>query len=247
MTATGTATATTQPTATTKPFSGIYLPLVLDAGQGLPNPTVTPLATATPTPTPTASPAPGGIPVLSSSTYTTGTGSRYIVGEVRNDNAHNVEFVKITARFLDAAGNLLGSEFAYTRLDILTPGQRSPFAVTSLNPPDRYHHYALEVEASATQRQPLAGLTIVNPDDQPVGPSGSRSISGQVRNDSGGAVEALQIVATVYDQSGTVVATDVVNAQRPQLAAGATSQFTIIVLHWDGGVRYELQAQARRP
>ncbi|HSH82396.1 MAG TPA: FxLYD domain-containing protein [Herpetosiphonaceae bacterium] len=185
--------------------------------------------------------------MLSSSTYTTGTGSRYIVGEVRNDNAHNVEFVKITARFLDAVGNLLGSEFGYTRLDILTPGQRSPFAITSLDPPDRYDRYTLEVEASATQRQPVAGLTILSPVDQPLGPSGARSISGQVRNDSGGAVEALQIVATVYDQSGTVVATDVVNAQRPQLAAGAMSQFTIIVLHWDGGVRYELQAQARRP
>ena len=242
MTATGTATATATATATTRPFSGVYLPLVLDAGQGLPSPTATPLATATPT----AAPIVAAIPVLSSSTYTADTGSRYIVGEVRNDTGHNVELVKITARYFGADDELLGLEFGYTLLDILTPGQRSPFAITSLVPPAGYDHYTLEVEASATEEQPLPGLTIESPEVESPPLPGSRSISGIVRNGSGDAVEGLQIVATVYDQSGTVVAAGSGYADPAELPVGRTSTFRFIVTRWDGGVRYELQAQALR-
>jgi hypothetical protein len=60
------------------------------------------------------------------------TGTLHIVGEVINESPQLVEFVKITATLFDAAGNVIGTEFAYADPDTLQPGQRAPFDIVVL-------------------------------------------------------------------------------------------------------------------
>src|SRR5688500_15102309 len=58
----------------------------------------------------------------------------YLVGEVINPTAAPVYHVELTARFLDAGGQLVAVADSYVRLSRLAPGQRSPFEIYYGNP-----------------------------------------------------------------------------------------------------------------
>jgi hypothetical protein len=208
-------------------------------------PTLTPIPTAIPQPTPT--PIPAGVPVLSSSTYTSSSGTRYIVGEVQNNTGGNVRFVKIIASLYDASGTFIGTDYTYTTLDILRPGQRSPFTILIFDPPAEYQSYRLQVEWNATNNQPVNGVTILSYRDRAASIQNWRYVSGEVRNDSGGPVRYVKIVATMYSANGTVVETDYGYTSLDNLAAGQTSPFEFLVTHWVNVARYELQVEASRP
>jgi hypothetical protein len=68
-----------------------------------------------------------GIPILSSSIIRTGYGSVFVVGEVRNDLPDVLKYVKIVGTFYDSGGRLIDTNFTYTDLDQLRPGEKSPF------------------------------------------------------------------------------------------------------------------------
>jgi hypothetical protein len=57
----------------------------------------------------------------------------------------------------------------------------------------------------------------------------------------------VEIVATMYNSAGTVVAVKSELARSDSLAAGETSPFEILVSQWNNAARYELQVQALRP
>ncbi len=98
---------TPTPTPTTPPIRMIYLPLCLKKyppPTATPTPTatsaVTPTPTATPTPTPTLPPT--GVCILGNhSHYVDIIGYLHIVGEVKNDTATHLRFVKITANLFN--------------------------------------------------------------------------------------------------------------------------------------------------
>ncbi len=70
---------------------------------------------------------------------------------------------------------------------------------------------------------------------------------GEVRNISGGQVEKVRIVATMYNANGTVVAVASGSPDVDDLPAGQASRFEILVSPWLNVARYDLQVQARRP
>ena len=73
-----------------------------------------------------------------------------------------------------------------------------------------------------------------------------RYIYGEVRNDTGINVRFVEIVATLYNDQGTVVQTDFTYTDLDTLAPGQTSPFEILVLNWNGATRYELQVQGMK-
>ncbi len=201
--------------------------------------------TTGPPPQPTAAPA-AGVPILSDTTYESG-GASWIVGEVRNDTGRNVRFVRVVANLYDSGNRLIGTDFTYTSMDILRPGQRSPFTVIVLSPPSNFHHYTLQLEWDATTDESLGGLTLLSSGERAAGFGDARFIFGEVRNDSGGPVRFVEIVATLYDAAGKVVGASLTFTSLENIPAGGTSAFEMAVLSWNNAARYELQIQARRP
>lgn len=200
-----------------------------------------------PPPPPPPPPPPAGVSVLSHSSYTDTIGAYWIHGEALNNTGSNVQFVKIVTNLYDANNTLVGTDFGYTALDILKPGQRSPFSVLVLDPPANLHHYTLQVEHRTTTEQPLGGLVVVSTGDRDARISGARYIFGEVRNDSGGPARFVKLVATLYNAQGTVVQTDFTYTSLERLESGQASSFEMLVLHWNGAARYEVQVQGRRP
>ncbi len=198
-----------------------------------------------PAPTPTPAPAPANtVTLLSHSSYTSSTGSYWIVGEVRNDTASNVQYAKVVASYYDASNNLIATDSGYSAIDILTPGQRSPFDILLLDPPAGIDHYSLQVTWDTTNRQPLHTFTLSSISDRPASIDDWRYITGQVRNDTGKTVQYVEIIATLYNNDGVVVQTDFTFAELDELAPGQTSPFELLVSGWHGAARYELQVQA---
>ncbi len=187
------------------------------------------------------------VKVLSTSSYKDNVGNLWLVGEVRNDTRQNVEAVKLVASLLDDHGALLDTGFAYAEVSILRPSQRAPFGIVVVDPPARYHHSTLQVAWSTTTDQPPAGVTLLSSTTRPSAVPSWRYIVGEVRNTSGGPVEQVTIVATMYNANGTVVAVASGSPDVDDLPAGQTSRFDILVSPWLNVARYELQVQAVRP
>jgi hypothetical protein len=51
----------------------------------------------------------------------------HIVGEVQNNSDTPVAFVKVVATLYDDAGQVVGTDFTYTEIDLIPPGGKSPF------------------------------------------------------------------------------------------------------------------------
>ena len=86
--------------------------------------------------------------LLSSSSWVDTIGYVHIVGEVQNAGSQYVHFVEININEYGTSGNLLGTDFTFTTVDILAPastypylGEKSPFVDTFM-PPAGYDHYS---------------------------------------------------------------------------------------------------------
>jgi hypothetical protein len=92
--------------------------------------------------------APLRVDILSHSASWTDYGSYNIVGEVQNPYDVALEFVKVVATCYNAASEVLRVDFTFTELHTLAPGQRSPFELTVMDPPEELDHYSLQTEAN---------------------------------------------------------------------------------------------------
>lgn len=196
-----------------------------------PTETVAPTATPSPTPTQTATPVPTATPtedlfVLGNhSTYTSTTGSRYIVGEVQNNGGGNLRFVQVTADLFNAQGQLVATSNGFVRRDVLVTGEKGCFKVLVLNDPPSFDHYQLSVEGSNTTEQPRP-LTIISATEGP-SPS-SYELVGQVRNDGQESLQFVQIIGTLYDSNNVVIDCGITFANADTLAPGAVSSWRLI-------------------
>jgi len=203
-------------------------------------PTPTPSLVPTPTPTPSA------VDFGSYSSYRSSLDYFHIVGEVLNNTETNIEFVKVIATYYDQLGQVIGTDFTYTKLDILIPGQRSPFDVNS----SPYtlpllDSYKIQVSYQTTLDAPFSGLTILS-HTASIDAYGSHRIVGEIKNTSGMTAEFVEIVATYYDSSGVVIGTEFTYTTLDELAPGQVSSFEIS--SWPREIQpasYSLQAQGR--
>jgi len=70
----------------------------------------------------------------------------HVKGEVQNIGDRSAEFVNIIGTFYDAAGTVIACDYTYTQLDVLAPGQKSPFDM-GLELPGALDHYELVIQA----------------------------------------------------------------------------------------------------
>jgi hypothetical protein len=222
------AMATSEPTQTPQP-SPSQRPTATPTSTASPSPTSTPNRTPTPsltrrstaTPASIQEPSPSPTPrqivatptplppdtvllgLMSSHEYEDDLGFFTIVGEVRNDLQMNAGKVLVTATFYNASGEVIEEASNSTMIDILLPGQRSPFALTLPRPVDLWE-YSLRITARPTLEQPLAGLEVVQSrayEDE----VGFYHVTGEVENTGPRTADRVQVIVTLYDKWGKIV------------------------------------------
>jgi len=187
---------------------------------GAPPPSPTPTATPVATPTPVA----GGFSVSKTSDYISITGSLWVVGEVKNNNAFNAEFVKIEGTFFDAADRVVASEYSYSCLDIIPPGGDSPFDILLWDPPANIARYTLRAYDRPADELPPSGLDISGVSTR-LSPSGYYHVTGLITNNSSDTYEFVRICGALYDSAGNVIRTDYTYIGPDTLAPGESASF----------------------
>ena len=216
-------TPTTVPTTSSPVPTSISSPIGTAAPTPAPTPTLIPAATPPPKPTPTKA----AIEFLTYSSYWDDSGYFHIVGEVQNKGYTNVQYVEIVATYYDQQQNVIGTDFTYSELDILVPGQKSPFDLSSY--PDKLPSlktYRIQVSYRTTVDQTFQGLSVSSQTSR-TDNYGYFEIVGEVRNSGGTTAEYVKIVATYYNSEGTVIGTDYTYSSLDQIATGQTSPFTL--------------------
>ena len=156
------------------------------------------------TPAPTTPAPPAAVAMQSHTSYTDTGGYFHVVGEVRNDTKHTAASVKVTATFYDACNRSIGTASAYAMLDLLVPGQKAPFEITSYPSRTVPHSYSLSVSHVATSQVPYDGLSILRSSAR-VDACGYHAVFGEVGNTGCCTMLYVKVVATYYDATGTVI------------------------------------------
>jgi hypothetical protein len=148
----------------------------------------------------------------------------------------------------DEADRILASQSATIALDVLAPGQRSPFAVVFAQAPERYATYQATVLSAVpayvgTMQRDLEAVDVALEQRS----QGLVALSGRIRNT--GDVEAADVVvvATLYDPLGRVVGTRGINSDPAVISlGGGEADFAIEIVPAGPVLTYTVQAQGRR-
>lgn len=216
-----------------------------------PAPEPTPETPSAPSPKPTLPPTPTPAPevkealvVLSHSSYVDNFGYFHLVGEVENVGSQNTELNKVTVTFFDNEGNAVVTATNYTYLDILKPGQKSPFEII-LSAPPPVANYKLESIWQVTESNAYTAFEITNVAPE-VDEEGYYQLSGTIKNTGEKTASVAGITGSFYNESRVVVATGFTFPDVLPLHAGESASFTMVV---DPEVTsriksYSLQAEA---
>jgi hypothetical protein len=157
-------------------------------------------------------------------------GFEHIVGEVQNSGTENAEFVEVDFNFYNSSNTLLSTDFTFTDLNVLAPGERSGFT-DIFTPPAGYDHYAITGVQVSPAVEPVnhnfnTQVTNVFTDS-----GGFQHVVGTVTNNNTTTDTFVEVVFTFRNCSGTVVDTDFtfVNTQNGDLGPSpASASFELI-------------------
>lgn len=165
----------------------------------------------------------------------------HIVGEVKNESTAPAEYVKVIATLYDEADKVVGVTASYTVLDVIPPGGRSPFELTT-DHWNKADHYELQVQASPGDlgRQDIAVKSHKSSLD-----GNYMSILGEVQNTGLTEAEYVKVIVTFYASDGTVAGVAYTYTELDTIPAGGTSPFEIFTPHDPSFDHYEIQVQAQ--
>jgi hypothetical protein len=191
-------------------------------------------------------PAPTTVPpntiilgVLSSEQYVDDLGTLTVAGEVRNDSALNISGARVAVTFYDALGQALGEAETPTLIDILSPGQRSPFILT-LPRPATLADYSLRATACPTTEEPRSHLAVLS--SRSLEEGGFYHVVGQVENQGPSALDGVKVMVTLYDLGGKVVNVGVTRSKPEHLAPGEQATFDCVFTYFPWVSTHSVQA-----
>jgi hypothetical protein len=183
--------------------------------------------TQSPAPVPATTPdASGTLELLDSSSYISNGDTLNIVGEVKNAGATNLRSVRVVVSFFDATDKVLLTDSSQGTIDILEPGQKSPFHIEETGYAGGYSTFRLTVDKQATTDEAYDGLTIRSP---AVDKSDGYHVIGEVKNSGSRKLNSVEVLGTFYDSSGHVIDTAWVaySSTSAQIPGGIT-RFTLV-------------------
>jgi LysM repeat protein len=230
--------------------NGIENPQFLQVGQRLTIPTGDEETGTTPgllLPTPT--PLPFGVRGVAF--YETPVGSLWCLGEIVNTTESTLTNVQVRVMLFDAAGERLTEADAFAAVDIIPPGERSPFGILFTTPPPGWTSPQVAIvrgEAAGALADSYVPIAVTEAEGQP---SGSQlRMRGVVQNSSAEQTAgSVSVIVTTYDVEGLVTgfrqgAVELEGALTP----GTTAPFTLLfTFHGDAPSDYHVIALGRIP
>jgi hypothetical protein len=139
----------------------------------------------------------------------------HIVGQVQNNTAGNVALVRISVNLADSKPGDMA--WTYATLDVLGPGEKSPFELTLYPAPAGYTGYTMGVTTYAPAASQPYHIQLAST----IGScSAADWVCGTVTNNGAVKVDSVRAVVTYLDGSNTTVATEHPLAEN---ATGGTS------------------------
>lgn len=182
-----------------------------------------------------APPPPPGTPlvIVSSSLYTAGDSSLHVAGEVRNITTDYMDYVEITGTFFDASGQVVASEYTFTHVDLVAPGDTAGFDLGLANGAGLgVSRYELAVQGEVTADRPAAGL-VIQGESANVDGGGDYHVVGTVVNQSAAVAEFVKVIGTFYGPDGTVVRSDLAYTELEVIPPGGTDTFDLSLPNGD--------------
>ena len=188
------------------------------------------VAAATPEPLPLPSAAPASplpaevmLGLMGTNDYLDDLGNLHLIGEVHNDMADNVDQIRVRVTFYDDVGNVLEAVTGSALLDLLAPGQRSPFVIVWENPGD-WQRFSLRATARSTTERAQEGLTVVHSYAR-LDENGLYHVLGTIKNDGLTTAYYVGVVVSLYDSFGKISNAGLAHASPSRIPPGTAASF----------------------
>lgn len=152
-----------------------------------------------------------------------------VIGVVENTGSSPVQYVEVISSFYDSADGFIGSGTGYAALEVLLPGEASPFTVMGVNVEGELASYDATTQWMSATTTPPRPLTITSSrlQENVIG----YSVVGQIRNDGDTPLQYVEILATGYGQAGELAAIGTGYASLDVLQPGQTSPFEVLIIN----------------
>ncbi len=178
-------------------------------------------------------PAPTALPpdtillgLLSDNRFTDNFDMLTIAGEVRNDSNLDVGQSEITITFYDAAGTVIGTANGETMLEVIPPGETSPFLIHLPRPAGIASHSLRAVARPVTPRldPQLSIVEVRRFEDE----AGFFHIKGTVKNVGNLPSNRTKVAAVIYGRDGRVINVGFTHVAPPNLRPGEQASYDVI-------------------
>jgi hypothetical protein len=171
------------------------------------------------------------VTIQNTSTFISSIGTLHVVGEVQNNGAHSLKYVEIVGTFYDQSHTMIGTDYTFTLLDTLMPGDKSPFDLleTDTALAAQIKSYSLTTTYLTTTPKP-PGLEILS-NSNSINTFGDYVVMGEVQNLKSQQTTYVEIIATFYNSTGAVVGCDYTYSNPSDLAANQTAPFKITFIY----------------
>ena len=169
------------------------------------------------------------IDVLSWRWYRDDLGYYVAVGEIENVGDSNAEFIMLTGTWYSGAGSVVGTSFTFSMLDVIRPGEKSPFKIYLTDSTGDPERAKLQWSWEETNGQPGRDVRVRDISGSYDSSLGCFTVIGEVENLGLRPVEFVMVIITGYDAEGEVVAADFAFSTLERVAAQGTSPFKAYV------------------
>jgi LysM repeat protein len=174
-----------------------------------------------------ASPTPGTLSIRGLNVYRTPVGSLECLGEVFNPSTNALGNVQLQIALLDEADQILLSVPFYVALDVIPPGQSSPFRLLFTDPPAAYAKFSITPLRGETvdPTSRYAQMKVTKVDGAA---SGSQyRVFGEISNADQVNATKVRLTVTTYDDQKRVVGYRDLMLNEGSLAPNATQGFDV--------------------
>ena len=154
-----------------------------------------------------------------------------VFGEVTNETGGSQEEIKVEVTFFTADGSSVASDFDYVLVDVMPAGATLPvdIVVESAVPPAEYE---FDINSTASEITVRDDLQVIN--TQLTYAGDDLLVIGQAHNPGPDLAEYAELIATLYNEQGAVVAVGYGFLDAEELEASGSARFEILTegLHY---------------
>ena len=171
-------------------------------------------------------PAFGDVFIQNDQQYIGNDGSLHIVGEIENNSNVPLNQIKITANLLDENGFQIAQVNGNPINNVVMPGMNGVFDII-ITGSDSRNVVDYDLEFDYKIAEPKNQVIHITSSEIKQNAQGNLIISGTLENRGEVTANMINVIATLYDRDGTVVAISSVEIQPDFLRAGDTNFFII--------------------